>query len=170
MKTIPIIDFNPFDELHLDLDGCFADFEKRVKLISGHTPSELKALNKGLWKFIKEDKLFFASLEMMPDAEYLWLYCKQYKPSFLTGAPPGERAQQQKKDWVKEKFGPEYTTIVLPKKDKQLHAGHMKVLIDDTHSNVIEWTNAGGISVHHSNVWDTIEQMEELRHKYKHGI
>lgn len=160
---IPKIDTKPF-QLYLDLDGVFADFEKKVKELSGFTPTELKSRGKGLWKFIMDDKQFFASLEFMPDAEYLWEYTKQYDPIFLTGAPPGERFQQQKRDWVSSKFGAQYETIVLPKKDKQLHSGTGKVLVDDTHSNIEQWISAGGDGIlHQKDVHQTIENVEILR-------
>jgi 5'(3')-deoxyribonucleotidase len=164
-KKVPTIDFNPFEGFYLDLDGVFADFEGRVFKLSGKHPHEL---GKGLWKIVMADKQFFGSLEFMPDAEHLWTYTKQFNPIFLTGAPPGERSRMQKVEWVAKKFGPEHTTIVLPKKDKQLHSGPNKVLIDDTHSNVNEWAAKGGHSIFHKgNVWETIELVEELRRSYK---
>jgi len=162
-KKVPTINTKPF-ELFLDLDGVFADFERRVFKLSGKRPHEL---GKGLWKVVMADRDFFASLELMPDAEHLWTYCQQYNPTFLTGAPPGERSRLQKAEWVAKKFGPEYTTIVLPKKDKQLHSGPNKVLIDDTPINVEQWVAKGGHGVlHKGDVWETIKFIEELRLSY----
>ena len=161
-RKVPIIDNKPF-ELFLDLDGVFADFNKRVFKLSGKWPHELQ---KGLWKIIMADKQFFASLEMMPDAEYLWEYAKQYNPVFLTGAPPGERSRNQKKEWVAKMFGDEHPTIVLPKRDKPLYSGWRKVLVDDTPANIQEWIEKGGAAVHHKDPWESIEQLEELRKQY----
>ena len=166
MRRVPSIDTKPF-ELFLDLDGVFADFERRVQHLSGHKSHELKGLGKGLWKIVMADKQFFASLEFMPDAEYLWAYAKQYNPTFLTGAPPGERFQEQKREWVAKKFGPQYLTIVLPKKDKQLYSGPNKMLIDDTPINVSQWSEKGGLGVlYKGDVWDTISHIEGLRCGY----
>ena len=160
---VPKIDTRPF-LLFLDLDGVFSDFNRRVHHLSGKQPHELG--NK-LWKIIMADKQFFASLELMKDAEYLWEYAKQYDPIFLTGAPPGERSREQKRVWVAEKFGEQYTTIVLPKKEKQLHSGPHKVLVDDTQVNIDQWVNKGGHGVFHADVWETIDRLEEIRSFYK---
>ena len=160
---VPKIDTRPF-LLFLDLDGVFSDFNRRVHHLSGKQPHELG--NK-LWKIIMADKQFFASLELMKDAEYLWEYVKQYDPVFLTGAPPGERSREQTRAWVAEKFGDKYTTIVLPKKDKQLHSGPHKVLVDDTQVNIDQWIDKGGHGVFHRDVWETIDRLEEIRGFYK---
>jgi hypothetical protein len=166
MKNIPVINVKPNLELALDLDGCFANFDGRVINLSGKHPSELKR-TKDLWNIVMADKDFFLLLELMPDAEHLWEYCKQYNPFFLTGAPPGDRAKAHKKLWVEQKFGPEWETIVLPKKDKQLYAGPRKILVDDTQVNIDQWKAAGGIGVYHKDVWDTIAQLEDIRRWYK---
>ena len=166
MKKVPKIDFNPFEDFFLDLDGVFADLEKRVHDLSGLHPYQME--KKHFWKVVMGDKKFFASLELMPDAEHLWEYSKQFNPKFLTGAPPGELFRQQKRDWVAKKFGPEHETIVLPKKDKQLHSGPNKVLIDDTPINAAQWAEKGGHGIlHKGDVWETIEAIEELRKGYK---
>ena len=161
---IPIIDSQPFS-LSLDLDGVFADFNKRVYQISGKFPHQF---DRGMWKVIMADKKFFESLDMMPDAHYLWEYVKQYNDlKFLTGAPPGERFRNQKKEWVARKFGTQYETIVLPKKDKQLYSGPNRLLIDDTPINIEQWVSKGGLGVLHKDVRETIEIIEELRKGYK---
>jgi len=165
MKKIPKIDFNPFEQFYLDLDGVFADFNKRVYDISGRYPHQF---DKGMWKFIMADRDFFAKLEFMPNAEHLWEYTKQFNPKFLTGAPPGERSRNQKREWVAKKFGPEYETIVLPRKDKQLHSGPNKVLIDDHPENCAMWADKGGLAIlFNGDVWDAIEIIEEIRKGYK---
>lgn len=163
MRKVPIISSAPF-ELFLDLDGVFADFDKRViHLSGGRHPREIK---QGMWKMIMADRDFFISLEMMPDAMTLWDYVKQYKPKFLTGAPPGNRAQSQKREWVVKHFGPEHQTIVLPSKEKQNYSGHYKVLVDDMSKNIDAWISKGGAGILHRDVWDTIDQLEELRAQY----
>jgi len=164
-KTIPIIDHNPFEAFWLDLDGVYADLHRRIHHLTGLQPHQME--KKHFWKVVMGDKQFFASLELMPDADILWEYTRQFKPKFLTGAPPGEQFRQQKRDWVVKKFGPEHETIVLPAKDKQLHSGPNKVLIDDTPRNIEQWREKGGLGILHKDVWDTIEQVEELRKGYK---
>jgi hypothetical protein len=173
MKPIPL--FNPSTtnlELFLDLDGVFAHFDKRVFDLTGKFPNELTSSQ--LWKNVYRDKEFFLALEMMEDAHYLWEYSKQYTPKFLTGAPSSQIAREHKKQWVLEKehiladgtvfvFGSDHDVIVLPRRDKKLHAGPNKVLVDDRQDNITMWVDAGGVGVLHTNVWDTILQLEDLR-------
>lgn len=161
--NVPIIDTKPF-ELFLDLDGVFANFDHRIFELSGKTCGELG--NK-LWKYVNQDQLFFLNLELMPNALHLWEYARQYDPVFLTGAPHGDHFCQQKRDWVIKRFGPQYTTVVLPAKEKQLHAGPNKVLVDDTSKNINEWVARGGIGLLHTDVLETIKQLEELRSSYR---
>lgn len=165
MKKVPIIDFNPFEGFYLDLDGVFADFEGGFFRVTGKRPHEVE--KKQLWKIINAQDRFFYHLEMMKDAHLLWEYTRQYNPIFLTGLPAKQGGKEEKERWVAERFGEEHKTIVLPKRDKQLHSGPNTVLIDDTHTNITQWVEKGGLGIHHSGeVWDTIEQIEELRRSY----
>ena len=121
-----------------------------------------------LWKIIYRTPNFFGGLKMMKDAEHLWAYAKQYDPVFLTGLPMQSGAKDQKIRWVQEKFGHQYVTHVLPKRDKQLHSGPNKLLVDDTPTNLTQWAEKGGLVVHHvGDVWATIDAMEELRKGYE---
>ena len=113
-------------ELFLDLDGVFADFNGRVRHLTGQEPYQLQ--KKHMWAAIHADREFFLNLELLHGAEQLWEFCKTLSPKFLTGAPSSEAFREQKAEWVRRKFGHEWTTIVLPKKDKQLYSGFKKVL------------------------------------------
>jgi hypothetical protein len=165
MKNIPKIDTKPF-ELYLDLDGVFADFDGGFfKLSNGRWPHQVE--KKVLWSIINSVDEFFYELDLMKDAEHLWEYCKQYNPKFLTGLPAKKNGREQKQKWVAEKFGSEWETIVLPKKEKQLHSGPNKVLIDDTMVNIEQWVSKGGHGIFHAgDVWETIAKLEELRNGY----
>jgi hypothetical protein len=165
-KSVPIIDFNPFDGFFLDLDGVYADFDGRFFKLTGKWPYQVE--KKQMWKIINADDRYFASLEMMEDAHHLWEYTKQFMPTFLTGLPSKQGGKEQKENWVAEKFGSEWKVIVLPKRDKQLHSGPNRVLIDDTIVNIQQWTEKGGHGVHHrGDVWETIDYIEELRRSYR---
>jgi len=156
-----IMEHKPFD-VFLDLDGVFADFNGKIKELTGFEPVDLP--KKELWKTVYRQHDFFASLALMEGAELLWAYFKPFKPIFLTGAPQGAAMQAQKIEWVKEKFGHEWVTIVLPRKDKQLHSGPNKLLVDDQERNIEEWVSKGGYGIlHKGDAKDTIAQVEELR-------
>lgn len=170
MMKIPKFDKKPALDLFLDMDGVFANMEKRVKDLTGKLPHEQSAAR--MWKSVYFDKEFFLSLELMEDAHHLWKYAVQYEPKFLTGAPAWAYAREQKRLWVKKEhtladgtkfvFDP-VEVLVVPRKDKRLHAHPKAILVDDREDNVAMWTDAGGIGVVHRDVWDTIEQLEKIR-------
>lgn len=146
----------------LDLDGVFADFNRGVFEITGKQPHEL---HKGrMWAAVHSKKDFFLSLHLMPGADVLWDYFKDASPTFLTGAPSSQAFREQKVEWVKLRFGEQYSTIVLPKKDKQLHSGPYKVLVDDSPDNVEQWVAKGGYGfLYEGDPHSTIAALEELR-------
>lgn len=165
MKRIPVIDTKPF-EVYLDLDGVFADLEKKIVEIAKRPREEIA--KKEFWKIVYSVPDFFYILDLMPEAEHLWAYAKQYDSvRFLTGAPNSKTAQEHKRLWVKERFGSEYETIVLPRKEKKLHSGPNKLLIDDHPENIAEWIAMGGHGIlHDGDVWRTIKLAEEIRQAY----
>lgn len=131
--------------LFLDLDGVFFDFDGGVRRITGKSPHQL---HKGsMWAAIHSDKMFFRNLELLPHAKDLWAYTKTKSPTFLTGAPSSHAFREQKKESVAFHFGPEWTTIVLPKKDKQLYSGEGMILLDDSIDNIDQWNTKGGRGV-----------------------
>lgn len=160
---VPQITTRPF-EVFLDLDGVFADFDGRFFEMTGKWPYEVE--KKTLWKVVNSVDDYFYGLKLMQDAEYLWDYCKQYNPQFLTGLPTKQNGREQKMNWVREKFGSEWQCHVVPKRDKQLYSGPNKVLLDDTIVNIEQWSAKGGHGILHTDVWDSIRKMEELRLAY----
>ena len=153
----------PFD-VFLDLDGVFADFDGAIKKLTGFHPRELP--KKELWKTVYRKPDFFATLDLMHGWEILWSYFEPYDPIFLTGAPSGKSMQDQKIVWVGEKFGPKWAgkTVVLPRRDKQLHSGPRKLLLDDNQTNVAEWVSKGGYGIlYKGDPHATISEVEELR-------
>ena len=143
-------------QIHLDLDGVFADFNGMFKQLTGQHPTDFLAENKSsrFWAIINAKQDFFHSLDMIDGSLVLWEACKEFTPVFLTGAPSSERARTDKVLWVQEKFGHEWQTIVLPKKEKQLYSGPRKILIDDTKINIDQWVEKGGIGVFHQGDFD----------------
>jgi len=164
MKKYPTFSTpSPF-ELFLDLDGVLADFNGRIKLLTGKQPNELP--KNRLWSSVARDGDFYYKLKLMPDADILWGYCKQYIPTFLTGLPMMKGSADQKTRWCAEKFGPEWKVICLMARDKKLHSGPNKVLVDDNMKNCNEWMEKGGVAILHTDVHETISKLEELRIAY----
>lgn len=163
-KKIPLFTEPAPFALFLDLDGVFAGFDEKFFAMTGKWPHQVE--KKQLWKVVNSVDDYFYSLPLMADADHLWAYCKQYTPQFLTGLPMKQNGREQKVNWVIDKFGSEWTTHVVPKRDKQLFSGPNKVLIDDTIVNIEQWTAKGGMGVLHRDVWETITHLEELRLSY----
>lgn len=156
-------------QVFLDLDGVFADFDARVKRLSGKHPNQLERSR--LWKIINADKRFFAELELIEGCLALWEATKDLEPVFLTGAPSSKVFQEQKREWVSRIFGPEFTVHVVPKKRKQEFSGKHKVLIDDTPENIEQWIAAGGHGIlhkgDHASTVQALRQLVELYEKEK---
>jgi hypothetical protein len=155
------INFNRYGfKLFLDLDGVFADFDDRVKILTGLHPHELT--KRKLWTAVNADKDFFISLNKTDTADELWDFCKNLEPTFLTGAPMGECFRSQKVDWVEKTFGSEYKTIVLPKREKRLYSGPMNILIDDSIENIEQWSEYGYGILYTGNVQDAISKVKQF--------
>lgn len=148
-------------QVFLDLDGVFADFDARVRRLTGKHPNQLHRSR--LWKIVNSDKRFFAELELIEGCMALWEATKDLQPVFLTGAPSSKVFQEQKREWVARIFGPEFTVHVVPKKLKQDYSGPHKVLIDDTPENIEQWTAKGGYGILHTGDHaSTVKALQQL--------
>jgi len=148
-------------QVFLDLDGVFADFDARVKRLTGKHPSQLDRNH--LWKAINRDKRFFAELELIEGCMQLWEATRDLEPVFLTGAPTSKVFQEQTREWVARLFGPAFTVHVVPKRLKQEYSGPGKVLIDDTPSNIEQWEARGGHGILHTGDHaSTVRALQEL--------
>lgn len=153
-------------QVFLDLDGVFADFDKRVKHLTGKHPHQLD--KNRLWRIINSDERFFAELELIEGCMALWEATKDLEPIFLTGSPSNKTFQEQKKEWVARVFGPEFTVHVVPRKLKQEYSGPGKVLIDDMQENIAAWNERGGHGIlHDGDHASTIRALNELLELYR---
>lgn len=153
-------------QVYLDLDGVFADFDKRVKHLTGKHPHQLD--KKRLWRIINADERFFAELELIEGCMALWEATRDMEPIFLTGSPSSSVFEQQKKEWVARIFGPEFTVHVVPRRLKQEYSGPGKILIDDMQENIDQWNARGGHGILHTGDHEsTINALKELVEIYK---
>ena len=148
-------------QVFLDLDGVFADYDARVKRLTGKHPAHLERSH--LWKAINRDKRFFAQLELIEGCMQLWEATRDLEPIFLTGAPSSRVFQEQKREWVARIFGPDFTVHVVPKRLKQEYSGPGKILIDDTPANIEQWEARGGHGILHTGDHaSTVRALQEL--------
>lgn len=153
-------------QVYLDLDGVFADFEGRVRRLSGKHPNQLPPAR--MWKLINSDPRFFADLELIEGCMLLWEATRDLEPIFLTGAPSSRVFQEQKREWVARVFGPEHTVHVVPRRRKRDFAGPHRILIDDTAENIAAWVEAGGQGIlHRHSHASTVEALNRLLEMYR---
>lgn len=157
---------HPHFQIFLDLDGVFADFDSRVRRLTGKHPNDLEKSR--LWKIINNDKRFFAELELIEGCMQLWEATRDLEPVFLTGAPSAKIFHEQKREWVARVFGPEFTVHVVPKKLKQDFSGPGKILIDDTPVNIEQWNARGGHGILHTGDHEsTVRALQEVMALYR---
>lgn len=167
----------PLTEVHLDLDGVVADFDKRVESF-GLKPAYSGSKAGLMWNKIESDPNFYYKLDKMPDADHLMGFLAEFVlrhsvPLKVLTAIPSRRkslasAEFDKKKWVAEKFSPDIPVNIGPySKDKYKWAGVGKILIDDRVSNIDEWHEAGGIGILHTSAVTTIEALVTLEEKLK---
>ena len=149
-------------KLFVDLDGVLANFDEKVKEITGKYPNELKL--KDMWRQISPPRYedFYYKLDFMPDAHQLWNYVKKYEPTILTGLPLGNWAKGQKVRWVGEHLGWQTKVITCMASDKYKESGEGHILIDDRIKAEKPWVNAGGIFIHHTSASNSIIELKKL--------
>jgi len=153
-------------EIKFDLDGVLFDFEGGVKKLTGGFPKEIG--KKEMWKAISKSGSFFEDLDLLPDALELWNFVHghelvksgQIKTSVLTGLPTINDGANQKRRSVAKHLSDTVEVIVLPSKEKRLHAGPGKLLIDDRTDMVSGFRDAGGLAILHRSTVETIGQLK----------
>ena len=150
-------------QLFLDLDGVFCDFERGVSEVLGVEFGSISdhemwiRLNK---KGIRET--IYEKLPEMPGARALWNYCEPFSPVILTGVPSqfSDAAETQKRSWVSKHLG-RVPVICCSGADKARYIQSPgDVLVDDREKNRVSWVAAGGIFILHQRVSQTINELK----------
>jgi len=150
----------PAPPLFLDLDGVLADFDRGVEALLHRRPDQLPP---GLmWATLAKAPEFYATLEMMEDAQALWDFCKAFKPRILTGLPRGTWAEPQKRIWVANMLGRDVEVITGMSRDKHKFSGPGHVLVDDRAKLREAWEKAGGIFIHHRSAERSIAELKRI--------
>jgi 5'(3')-deoxyribonucleotidase len=143
--------------IYLDLDGVFADFEKRVIELFGKPPNSIDQTI--FWKELGKFDHFWKDLDLMSGSRMLYdavMKIPNVHVAFLTAIPRPtgklSTAADDKKIWVKEHFGTTcqvYTVVGGVNKAKFIQTPN-DILIDDTQKNIDAWNKAGGIGILHT--------------------
>ena len=149
--------------IYLDCDGVLADFDAAAERILGMTAGEHeRRFGHGrFWAPLRATPNFFETLDLMPDACELYDAVKPLAPIILTGVPPGNWSQPQKRRWAARHF-PGVPVITTKAALKREHCNPGDVLIDDWASRRRAWESAGGLFIHHRSARQSIAVLQEL--------
>lgn len=157
------------------MDGVLVNLGHHIKTHTGYSFGELPAGK--MWQLISKHApdLFVASLPL-PDASVLMNGVLEFanfnglSVEILTAVPVLKSfpdATQQKQLWL-DKYFPNHGLkfkIGPFSKDKHKHASIGDILIDDSRMNIRDWTNAGGIAIHHVNALESLDRLKTVGHR-----
>jgi 5'(3')-deoxyribonucleotidase len=158
------------NRLYVDLDGVIADFDEYALRTHNIPPSKgVYAVED--WNKLATNPRIYRDLIKTPYADDLVNQCKKfcetnnnYEMIFLTAVPKGNDVKfafYDKVLWVLEHFRDIPVHFGPYSKDKYKHCKKNDILIDDRLSNIVEWKDAGGIAILHTNYTNTIRELYE---------
>lgn len=148
-----------------DMDGVLVDFDREFERNHGILPYKLP--REELWQIVLDTENYWVNLPKLSDADMLVEYLNKHGFKILTGLPSYgfDKAEKEKKQWLKNHYGIEDGVICCLSKDKQIYGKPKDVLIDDRPQNIERWVEMGGIGILHTSAEDTIRQLKELNYK-----
>lgn len=159
------------EHIFLDLDGLFANFEKRVVQVT--KDHYWRRDGNAIWKPIQQVPNFFRSLEVMKGSlEILAAILDNYpieKVQVLTALPRPtgllHTAAEDKEWWVKQYMLPGLKVNTVEggvNKGKWARDNPGALLIDDYNRNIEVWHECGGVGLQHTDVDSTLEKLKVL--------
>lgn len=150
-------------QLYLDMDGVLADFDKRAASIFGMPTGDFESRfgSKVFWSILQDTPEFYNSFDLMLDAPFLLDAVEHLGPIVLTGIPMGEWAPPQKRAWIARKAR-DLPVITCRSKAKSEYCAPGDIIVDDRTEYRHLWEAKGGIWVHHTSAYDSINQLKLL--------
>lgn len=156
-------------KIFLDVDGVFADMDKRIKEICG---PDTPRFSNDIWLHIAKEWRFFWHLELIPESLRLVTMLRHHDLEFLTALPESREGQHglatadaDKREWLRHHISrsiPINTIVGGKNKPVFLEKHPGAILIDDYDRNINVWNAAGGVGILHENVQGTINKLDEL--------
>ena len=158
-------------KLYVDMDGVLADFVKGIrKELPDYDDKQYETseiYRTEMWdfveKFSKDGGKLWQGLPEMDDARELWGWVKKFDHEILSATgKSGYGAGEQKRNWIKEKFGSVKVNLVQKSREKAKFATPNSILIDDRTKSINPWKAAGGIGILHTSAGQTIKEIKKL--------
>lgn len=148
-----------------DMDGVLTDFDGSFEARFGMPPKALPRPE--LWEKVLNTKDYWYDLPKKQDADELINYLNKFGYSILTGLPAYgfDKAEREKRLWLKKHYNKEQDVICCLSKDKQNYGSKSDILIDDLDKNIARWEEMGGIGILHTSAQSTIKKLQELGYK-----
>lgn len=150
-------------KIFLDVDGVFADFDKKLNEVCGE---DIPRFSDEIWGPLSQVDNLFYTLEVLPNSLKIIEAVKGHDVEFLTALPhlTGKlsTADADKRKWLREHISstiPINTCIGGKNKPKWLKANPGALLIDDYGRNIRMWEAAGGLTIKHESVDSTLAQL-----------
>src|SRR5574343_595777 len=151
-------------QVFFDIDGVFGAFDEHVQALFGFRPNDPDISDATMWEYIETEPTFWLDIPLKWGAEELFAVAQPYNPIFLSGVPRGingDRAHEQKPQWVKRHFG-DYGVITTKSRLKHTHmTGPGDILVDDRHWVLKEWKKAGGKAVYYRDAKQAIADLKK---------
>lgn len=157
-------------KLALDLDGVFADFEKKVFEVCGFN---YKDDPKNAWSTLDKVDHLFLSLDPLPGASLFFNIIlnslkDDVEPFILTALPLRTNklvtAEEDKHKWVAEYLNRDIMVICTDGwQRKANYIDRSTYLVDDAIRNVRLADSVGGTGILHTQQSETLRRLEELK-------
>lgn len=152
-------------QLFCDMDGVLSDFDGYYEQCFGVRPNQDTYDPPNMWDNIRKHGSFYRNQPLMVDAIHLWTEIKQYHPNpiILSGIPWSiPRVKEQKREWVNQYFGMHVELITCFSKEKCNYADPGDIIIDDRMKYAQPWIDMGGIWVHHTSAFSTLDKLAAI--------
>ena len=180
----------PYD-IYCDMDGVLVDLfengvfleakdpnlrenlekiiEMRWKWSINHENPEIQAALEWIRQLLGDNRSFWANLRPLPGILPLWTYLNSLGTVKVLSHPWDEASAEGKIDWIRKYLipKPKFDDIFLPLDGKKelwaQNNGKPCILIDDFSTYTEKWEENGGIAILHTSIYDTIQQLEDLK-------
>ena len=156
------------EKIYLDMDGVLCDFDMRFEQVFGIKSKSVpgRMTESVYWESFVTQKQF-ERLDWDPGGETLLDYIEAldipYEILSSSATPTHfDEIARQKTLWLGDRGINVPVNIVPGKRFKKTYATPASLLIDDIDKNVFGFIEAGGHSILHRNIEDTIDQLKKL--------